>query len=65
MDDVLWTFDAYKNKASISWRSAFRDIERIEQTGPWSFRFYFTESAEKTRQLIIQTASFTPLPKHY
>lgn len=65
MDDVLWTFDAYKNMASLSWRSAFRDIERIEQTGPWSFRFYFTESAEKTRQLIIQTASFTPLPKHY
>ena len=65
MDDVLWTFDAYKNKTSISWRSAFRDIERIEQTGPWSFKFHFTESAEKTGQLIIQTASFTPLPKHY
>ena len=65
MDDILWTFDAYKNKASISWRSAFRDIERLEQTGTWSFKFHFTESAEKTGQLIIQTASFTPLPKHY
>ena len=65
MDDILWTFDAYKNKASISWRSAYRDVERLEQTGPWSFKFHFTESAEKTGQLIIQTASFTPLPKHY
>ena len=65
MDDVLWTFDAYKNKASISWRSAFRDVERLEQTGPWSFKFHFTESAEKTGQLVIQTALFTPLPKHY
>jgi len=65
IDDVIWTFDAYKNKASISWRSAFRDIERLEQTGPWSFKFHFNESAEKTGQLVIQTASFTPLPKHY
>lgn len=65
IDDILWSFDAYKNKAGVTWRAAFRDIERIEQTGPWSFKFHFTETAEKTRQLIIQTATFTPLPKHY
>ena len=65
MDDVLWTFDAYKNKASISWRSAYRDIERLEQIGARSFKFHFTESAEKTGQLIIQTALFTPQAKHY
>ena len=65
VEDVLWTFDVYKNKASTTWKSAYRDIERLEQTGPWSFKFHFTESAEKTGQLIIQTALFTPLPKHY
>ena len=65
VDDVIWTFDAYRNKASASWRSAYRDIERIERTGPWSFKFHFTESAEKTGQLIIQTAMFTPQAKHF
>lgn len=65
VDDILWTFDAYKHEASISWRSAYRDVERLERTGPWSFKFHFTESAEKTGQLIIQTALFTPQAKHY
>ena len=65
MDDILWTFEQYKNTAGITWRSAWSDIERFEQTGPWSFKFHFTESSEKTGQLIIQTAGFTPLPKHY
>ena len=65
VDDILWTFDAYKNQASNSWRSAYRDIKRMEQTGPWSFKFHFTESAEKTGHLIIQTALFTPQAKHY
>ena len=64
VDDILWTFDAYKNEASGSWRSAYRDIERLERTGPRSFKFHFTESAEKTGQLIIQTAMFTPQAKH-
>ncbi len=65
VDDILWTFDAYKNKAAGSWRSAYRDIERLERTGPWSFKFHFTEAAEKTGQLIIQTAMFTPQAKHF
>ena len=64
VDDILWTFDAYKNEASSSWRSAYGDIERLERTGPWSFKFHFTETAEKTGQLFIQTAMFTPQAKH-
>lgn len=65
MEDVLWTFDIYKTKASITWRAAFRDVERIEKTGPWSFKFHFTETSEKNGHTIIQTAVFTTLPKHY
>ncbi len=65
IDDVLWTFDVYKHRASISFRSAWRDVERIEQTGPMSFKFHFSEAAEKNGHLIIQTGLFSPLPKHY
>ena len=65
MEDVLWTFDIYKTKASITWRAAFSEVERLEQTGPWSFKFHFTPTSEKSGHLIIQTAVFTTLPKHY
>lgn len=63
--DVIWTFEAIKTKGSATLKSTYRDIVDLEQTGPWSFKFHFSETAEKTPQLIIQTASFAPLPKHY
>lgn len=63
--DVVWTFETIKAKGSAIWKSTYRDIVDLEQTGPWSFKFHFSEAAEKTPQLIIQTASFVPLPKHY
>jgi microcin C transport system substrate-binding protein len=65
IEDVLWTFDVFKNRASISFRSDWQDVERIEQTGPRSFKFHFSASAEKNGHLIIQTGLFAPLPKHY
>ena len=65
MDDVLWTFNAIKNDASVTWKSAYRDIVSLEQTGPWSFTFHFSDTAELTPHLVIQTALFAPLPKHY
>ncbi len=65
MADVLWTFDVYKHDAAISFRSSWRDVDSIEQTGPRRFKFHFTDTAEKNGHLIIQTGGFAPLPKHY
>ncbi len=65
VEDILWTFDVYKKRASAGWRNAYSDVERIEKTGSSSFKFHFAESAEKSSHLIILTASFTPLAKHY
>ena len=63
--DVLWTFDAIKTKGSATWKSVYRDIVRLEQTGPWSFKFHFSDTVEKTPHLIIETAWFVTLPRHY
>jgi len=63
--DVLWTFDTIVTRGGASWKSSYGDIASLEQTGPRSFRFHFRESIEKTPHLVIQTGSFTPLPKHY
>ena len=65
VDDVLWTFETLKTQASYSWREIYRDMVELEQTGPRSFRFHFSETAEKNPQLVILTARFTPLPQHY
>jgi microcin C transport system substrate-binding protein len=65
LDDVLWTFNTLKTEGSIAMKSAYRDWERIEQTGPWNFRFHFSETAERTPRLAVQTAGFVILPKHY
>ena len=65
IEDVLWTFDTIKTKGSITWRTSYKDIVRLEQIDDWSFRFHFSETAEKNPQLIIETATFAPIPKHY
>ncbi len=65
VDDVLWTFETIRTEASFSWREIYRDVVELEQTGPRSFRFRFSETAEKNPQLVILTAGFTSLPRHY
>ena len=65
MEDVLWTFDMIKRKGSITWRKEYEHIVRLEQIDAFSFRFHFSDDAEKTPFLVILTASFAPLPKHF
>ena len=65
VDDVLWTFKMLKTKASISWRIYYSDFDRVEQTGPRSFRFHFTDEAKTGPHLVVLTARFTTLPRHY
>ena len=65
MEDVLWTFDMIKRKGSITWKQEYQDVVRLEQIDAWSFKFHFSKTAERTPYLIILTASFAPLPKHF
>lgn len=65
VEDVIWTFDAIRDRGSPQWRNRLKNIERIEQTGEWSFKFHFTNDVEKNPQLILQTAGFVPYAKHY
>ena len=65
VDDVIWTFNTIKTEASLGWKSSYKDILSIEQVGPWSFKFHFSDDAPKTPQLAMHISSFIPLPKHY
>ena len=65
VDDVLWTFKMVKTEAGYSWQARYQPLDRIEQTGPRSFRIHFTEESEKGPPLVVLTARFTTLPRHY
>ena len=65
MEDVVWTFNAIKSAGSVTWKLEYRDIDRLEQIDDWSFKFHFSDTAERTPQVIIQSATFAPQPKHY
>lgn len=65
VEDVIWTFETLKTQGSLGWKAGLKDIIDVEKIGPRSLRFNFSESAEKTPQLAIQTTSIAILPKHY
>lgn len=65
LEDVIWTFDTIKEKGGMVWKQIYRNIVRIEEIDTWTFKFHFSDNAEKTRQLLLQTATFAPQPKHF
>lgn len=65
MEDVVWTFQTIKNEGGITWKQLYREIDRLEQIDRWTFKFHFSDTAERTPQVIINSATFAPLPKHY
>ena len=66
VEDVIWTFDTIKTKASVGWKSAHKDVLSAEKIGPRTVKFSLrTSSASQTPQLALHIAAFRPLPKHY
>lgn len=65
VEDVIWTFNTIKDIGSVGWKQSLKEVESIEQVGPRSFRFHFSEDAPKTLMLVLDQADFWPLPKHY
>ena len=65
VEDVVWTFDTIKTIGSVGWKRSLKEVASIEQTGPKSFKFHFTDDAPKTLMMVMDMADFWPLPKHY
>ncbi|MEE8399816.1 MAG: extracellular solute-binding protein [Desulfobacterales bacterium] len=65
VEDVIWTFNTIKEKASVGWKSAYKDVLSVEAAGPRTVRFSLRKSASQTPQLALHIAAFRPLPKHY
>ena len=64
VDDVVWSFETLKADGPVSFKAAWRNVERVERLGERSFRFLFAEGA-RSRRAVMEASAFLPMPKHY
>jgi len=65
VEDLVWTFSTLKTKAALGWRNAYKNVLRIEQTGPRSVKFHLKREEVKTIQTAMLLTGISPMPKHY
>jgi len=62
-EDVVFTFETYKEHASPLLQLALRNLEAVEPLGPHSLRFVFGSAGD--RAILESVVSLPILPKHY
>lgn len=62
-DDVVFSFETFKEKAHPSYRIIYQPIEKVEKLSDHKVRFHFSDPTN--RELPILAASMYVLPKHY
>ncbi len=65
VDDVVWSFDVYRSKATPTISSPLQPFTRVEVTGPREFRFMIDEAARGDTVLARRAGLLPILPKHY
>lgn len=65
VDDVVWSFDVFRNKATPTVSTPLQVFSRIEVTGDREFRFIIEESARGDAVLPRRAALLPILPKHW
>ena len=63
VEDVMWSLETIKSKASPNFRLYYSSVERAEKLGPRRVKFHFSESQNRELPLII--GQLPVLPKHY
>ncbi len=63
VDDVIWTFETLRSKGAPFYRSYYKNVVAVEQTGERSVKFSFEDTTNMELPLIM--GQLTVLPKHY
>ena len=61
--DVIFSFNALREKGAPFYRFYYRDVAKVEQTGPRKVKFSFGEAQNPELALIL--GQLTVLPAHY
>lgn len=64
VEDVIFSMNLLRTKGRPFYRYYFRDVVKMEKTGPRSVKFTFRKSENRELPLII-AGDLTILPKHY
>ena len=63
IDDVIWTFEILREMGAPFYRSYYKNVVAVEQTGERSVKFSFEDTTNMELPLIM--GQLTVLPKHY
>ena len=64
-EDVLFTFETYREHGSALIRTALLEVDTVEQIGPHEVYFKINEGAEANPMLPIAVSTYPILSKHY
>lgn len=62
-DDVVWTFEALREKGRPQFRFYYQSVDKVEKTGERSVRFHFAPGTNRELPLIV--GQLPVLPKHW
>jgi len=63
VEDVIWSFNALKNKGQPFYRFYYASVASAEKVGPQTVKFTFAEKGNRELPLIV--GQLPILPKHY
>jgi len=63
-EDVIYSFETYKEHGSVGIRTMLADVERIEQLGPRVIRYVMREGTRNPK-IPLTLGDLPVLPKHY
>lgn len=62
VDDVIWSFNTLKTKGHPFYRSYYREVAKVEKTGPQEVKFTFTKPDNRELPMIL--GQLPILPEH-
>lgn len=65
VDDVIFSFDTYKEHGSAAIKTLLNGIEQIEKVGPREVRYIVTDDEMKNAAMMLIVGQLPVLPKHY
>lgn len=65
VEDVIFTFETFKNKGAAWVRTMIADVDRIEQIGPWEVKYVMKEGVIPNPGMASPIGVMPVIPKHY
>ncbi|MEX0943986.1 MAG: extracellular solute-binding protein [Pseudomonadales bacterium] len=65
VDDVMFSFEQYKENGSAWLKTMIADVDRIEKIGPWEVQYVMKQGITPNPSLTSAIGAMPVIPKHY